>query len=370
VSVRSPSPRAHKTVDGPQHASPTTRSTFIPILANYLAATGIDPAELLRRFALPADAATMREVEVPLATARALYEAAEQRTGDENLGLHVALGRGRGNYGVLEFAARSAPTLRAACDRLVRYQRLINDIVQISFEPRGEHVVLEHSIPGEPLGFGRHCNEYGLAMFLLLVRTLARSRVVPRRVWLAHPAPQDRTELAAFFGVQDIVFAAGTSGMCLDPALFDLPIVSADPDLLPVMESCAEMLVASHAPPGDLSLAVRLEISRSLAGGPRVQEVAQALELSPRTLQRRLEEVDTSFNQLVDEVRMQRARGLLADLDLTIAEVARQLGYSEARPFLRAFKRWTGMTPQQLRSALAQAPASAPLPGASDPPRP
>jgi AraC-like DNA-binding protein len=83
---------------------------------------------------------------------------------------------------------------------------------------------------------------------------------------------------------------------------------------------------------------------------PNIEGVARALGTSPRTLQRRLLEEGTSFRDVVEEVRAELARRYLGER-VALHDVAFRLGYAEVSAFLRAFKRWTGMTPTQFRRA-------------------
>jgi AraC-like DNA-binding protein len=99
---------------------------------------------------------------------------------------------------------------------------------------------------------------------------------------------------------------------------------------------------------------VRAAIERELiiTGHPNIDGVARSLATSPRTLQRRLLGENTSFRDVVEEVRAELARGYL-DQQLALHDVASRLGYAEVSAFLRAFKRWTGMTPTQFRARAA-----------------
>ena len=92
-------------------------------------------------------------------------------------------------------------------------------------------------------------------------------------------------------------------------------------------------------------------------GAPRLERVAADLATSPRTLQRRLEARGTSFHGVVEEIREQLARmyvdaGSLGDVDIALL-----LGYGERRAFVRAFKRWAGVTPAEARRAAQNAPS-------------
>lgn len=80
-----------------------------------------------------------------------------------------------------------------------------------------------------------------------------------------------------------------------------------------------------------------------------MSEVCRRLALSARTLQRRLSEESTGFAELLDDVRRERALALLEAPDLTVSQISFLLGYSEPAAFFRAFRRWTGATPQEVR---------------------
>ena len=86
-------------------------------------------------------------------------------------------------------------------------------------------------------------------------------------------------------------------------------------------------------------------------GCPSLGEVAVAMDTSPRTLQRRLEELGVTFTDLIDEERFNIARRLMKQDDLRLGDVAKRLGYADASSFTRAFSRWSGMPPKEFRKA-------------------
>ena len=105
----------------------------------------------------------------------------------------------------------------------------------------------------------------------------------------------------------------------------------------------------------DLTKFVRRFITSSLADGePTIARAAEAAEMSVRTFQRRLLDVGLTYHQLLNEVRLETAMRLLVRSELSIAETARALGYSDPAHFTRAFKRWTGEAPSTFRQRLRQ----------------
>ena len=106
--------------------------------------------------------------------------------------------------------------------------------------------------------------------------------------------------------------------------------------------------------PDDLVAQSQQEIMRALGDGePDIETIADALAVSTRTLQRRLEERDLTFSKLVDQVREDQARNLVSSGGMSLSEIAFFLGYSDQSALTRAFKRWTGQTPKSFRMAHA-----------------
>jgi AraC-like DNA-binding protein len=320
-----------------------------PALARVVERGG-DAAALVRRFGLSPSVMTEAETIVPLATLHALVDAAAVEARDDCLGLHLAASLPRGAYGVVEYASRSAPTIREAIARLVRYIGLLNELVRVGFEERDGAGIVEQWIPGEPRCVGRHANEFFIATLVLRARALSGAPCVPERAWFAHAEPGDVSQLQALLGIRELQFDAGRNGLALPAAVLDLPLASADPALLSLLERQAEQDLAGRPDASRLIALVRRRIRDTLVETPpSLGDVASALKMSPRTLQRRLGDEGTRFADLVDEVRRDLALGYVRDRRRPLGEIAYLLGYAELSPFLRAFKRWTGKTPAELR---------------------
>ncbi|WP_241758698.1 AraC family transcriptional regulator [Pyxidicoccus parkwayensis] len=323
-------------------------------LLTYLRATGHDPAPLVERFGLPANAASLPEVSLPLTTLHAFLDAAESLSGDAFLGLHVAQRVPRGTYGLVEYIARASATVRDTFRSLARYMALLEPAWRASFRDEDDGGgTFAYGIPGEPLAYGRHASEYGLALFVHVGRQLTERHLSPRAVAFAHPAPADIRPLVEHFGVTP-VFGGGLNSLTMDAATLDTPVVGADPVLLSVLERAAGTPPAATPPPEppvpDFVHRVREAIRAFLReGAPQVGDVAKGLHVSLRTLQRRLTEHGTSFQDEVDTVRRELSFQYLKDAHLGVSEVAFLLGYAELSTFDRAFKRWTGMTPRVWR---------------------
>jgi AraC-like DNA-binding protein len=129
-------------------------------------------------------------------------------------------------------------------------------------------------------------------------------------------------------------------------------ITKADPGLCAVLDRHAETLIAKHSPNDSLVERVRALIKDELSGGnASLERIADSLSMSGRTLQRKLRDHGTSHQELLDQMRRDLAMRYLREPDLAICEVAYLLGFSESSALHRAFKRWTGKTPNEFRRA-------------------
>lgn len=334
------------------------RSQVVGPVLSYLRSLGFDPSRLVEKLGLPPGAETAPEVALPLAKLHALFDEAERASGDPFLGVHLAAQLQRGTYDLLEFICLSAPTVREALIRIARYAALLNERVVATFEERGGRGLLQQRIPGAPLCLGRHANECFVVLVHLRIRALSGVAVVPARAWFGHPAPRDTSALAAALGTHRLEFDAGATGLALPGAALDLPLTTSDPRLLSVLDRQAERSLSTREPSHDFVGHVRQRVLAKLRdGAPDLELVARELSMSPRTLQRRLTEEGTTFNELIDGLRRELAGAYVRDTGLPLAEIARGLGYRETGAFLRAFKRWYGVAASRMRGARARAGA-------------
>ncbi len=328
---------------------PILRSQMVPAFLKVIRMAGADLSEVIAKYKLPDDAAERREVDVPLGVLYSISELAAEHAKDPDLGLHLATRLPHGSYGILEYVGRSSATVRQAGERFLRYSRLLNDLVQFRFEPMQDSFALIQRVEGHPQCVGRHAGEMFIALVVRYMREITGTDVSPVRVAFAHGKPADTSELEAYFRAP-LSFGAGENRVELPLDMLDRPLVSRDPALFLVLDEQAQKLLAEQAGRTDEIAKVRAEVRKQLEDGqPQLGAVAKALGTSARTLQRRLEANDTSFQQVVDSVREELARLHIANAKLSLGDIAYLLGFSEISAFTRAFKRWTGETPSRWR---------------------
>lgn len=184
-----------------------------------------------------------------------------------------------------------------------------------------------------------------------VLRQLVDAELRPILIKLELPRPTDPAEAQACEEALrcPIEYDALTSSVALEPALLEQKVVGADPVLETAMMKYVSDLTAHLSEEGTAGRVRRALVDALRAGEPAVGSVARNLGTTSRTLQRRLHEERTSFQQVLDEVRREVAVMQIRGRRATIDEVAFLLGFEKPSSFHRAFKRWTGITPGEFR---------------------
>ena len=328
------------------------------LIVQHAATRGVDPERLQKSTGFDPRCVADPDARISLAREEALWNEAARLGGDPDFGIHTAESLLPGAFDVLDYAIRSAPTVRAALERVARYNRLQHDAAIYELKELGPILREEHRFAFGPGEQCRHSAEFTLAAHIVISAQLTGTRLLPRAVEFRHARPADSSEHVRLFGVEPS-FLCATNALEWFACDLERPVLSADPALSRVIERHAQALLDAQ-PRRDVSYAdrVRHELAHALGqGDATLKSTAKRLRIAERSLQRRLASEGVSFDALLDELRRELAVRYLADRTIAIAEVAYLLGYSEPSPFHRAVRRWTGRTPSELREpGLARQP--------------
>lgn len=321
-------------------------STLVPAVVRQALARGLGSAvEAWRwRFALPSDVASRQEVMVGVEVPEQLLEALEQATGEADTALRMATQLDARANRLVEVAVRSSATIGRALGCLARSAPLVHRGFEAAAQ--GPRWVLR--TPRRPRGLGRRVHELAVAYAILQVRAGVPAFAI-EEAWFAHARPARIDALQALLGSAPVAFGCEDSGFSIAGAGLDHPMPAADARTLETIEPL--LVEALGAPSASPSFADRVaaHVAVSLPGAADVAEVARAMHMSGRTLQRRLEQEGTTFSEVLDRARLDVARRALAEPSVTLTDVAVRLGFSDLATFTRAFKRWAGMPPGQWR---------------------
>jgi AraC-like DNA-binding protein len=332
----------------PAAAAPTSSVVIVRAIAAVVAATGVARAGFLSRLGLAEEALADVEARLPIELVARAWQLAADATADRDFGLHLVERVPAGAFDLLEYVTRSCDTWGEALARLSRYYRLLEDAAEIRVEADGDRASLVHDLV-DPAWIGpRHGVESLLATLVKQGRR-AHGDFTVHEVRFRHPEPADVSEHRRFFRAP-LSFGARASGFTFDRRWLDAPQPAADTGLRAVLDRQASAWLARLPTTPDLRARARRAVVQLLPGRALgIDAVARAMGTSRRTLQRGLAAEGASFQTVVDEVRSTLAVEHLAGGRTTIAEVAFLLGFSEPRAFHRAFRRWTGTTPDVYR---------------------
>lgn len=307
-------------------------------LHRLLTRAGIDPAVLERS-----------QHRIPAKQFDALWTAIEAATDDPNLGLHLGELRGGLPVGHVLFAAMmNSPTVGTALERYCRYHAIMADIVQPRISPRGGVTVLGIE-PVEPkIHLHRQHVECVTSLVVSVIRHLAEGRF-HGEVRFRHRCPDDVSEHRRLLG-PSVLFGQSDNEISLEGSLLQTPIARADAELLGILEQHAASVMSRIQPAQPWTTRVSREVGRSLCDGkPSLADVAKRLATSQRSLQNRLKEEGTTYQEVLDTLRTQLGTSYLLRTQMTLSEIAFLLGFRDQSSFSHSFRRWTGQTPRKVR---------------------
>ena len=331
----------------------TVIATWLMGVAAQFERLGIDLAEpgSSTRSGAGALAAPTRQLQ--LVQVRRLWQRAAAVSADPLLGLRVGAGLPLQAMNVLALVVMHSASLRNALDHCVQYQQLVSNSgrFRLSAVPGGARMV--YRITPCPVPMHPAQVDSLFAGFLTMLY-----RCVPngQRPSLVALPGTDSTRLAAYEQCLECRVVLGTPEifMQFDDAVLDAPWPAADPSLLRLLLGRADTLRQAQGRSNALVDQVLAAVAAEGYAHARCETVARSLDLSVRTLQRRLAECRTSFRQVLEAARMGEAVQLLADGSVPLSTLAERLGYAEPSAFSHAVRSHFGASPRALRADMAR----------------
>ena len=326
----------------------TTVGTAATLVECALRDYGVDIETIYRDAGLDSGAGASPDTRYPFAKMQVMWRLAVERSRDPCFGLSVAEHMRPQAFHGLGFVWLSSDTLFDALSRLVKYQRLISTVADISLQETDDSVklvvnILQPSGQPEPASI-----DAAVGVFLRMCRMAVCGPFDPVRVSLVRPRPSCAERFESFFQAA-VQFAAEKNILYFDPQSIHKPLPGADPELLRANDQVVVDYLARFDRES-VSMRVRSLLIELLPDGqPSQQGIASSLNLSVRNLQRKLHLEGISFKYLLDETRKELATQYIRDSNRRIGEITYLLGFSEPSNFTRAFRRWTGCSPNEYR---------------------
>ncbi|MGS2722213.1 AraC family transcriptional regulator ligand-binding domain-containing protein [Porticoccus sp. GXU_MW_L64] len=296
---------------------------------------GIDIAQLY----IPGDRILSHKV-------RNAWRMGAEAYGSQAFGIKAAEAAYPGMYHSLSVMLTSCHNLREMLNKLMRYRRVVDTISVNNYEENSEYAKFTWTpIVDYESQVGA---EAWISCFICLYRWAAGENLSPARVTLQR-SNVDTPDIYRDFFASPVDFGVEENALYFSVDTLDTPLLSANSSLMAKNEQVTTEYLARLLR-GDLVNSVYSQILSAMGiHEVSLDKVAEKLNMSTRTLQRKLKGCNTSFESLVEEVFRERALQYMENPDFSIQEVGRVMGFNDLSNFSRAFKRWTSMSPTEYR---------------------
>jgi AraC-like DNA-binding protein len=311
----------------------------------------VDTRTFAEELGLSEEALSQPGARISVELAERVIVRAREVTGERELGFFFGLQMRISAHGFLGFAAMTAPTARSAVALIPRFLPTLTDALSITLR-YGEHDSSLRLEPRVPLGEASDVIITAILIGLWQMANTVTQHPLLGETEVTFDEPSQYRTRFLHLTPRPIRFGAAHNQLTIENTSLDMPLLMADP--------AAQKLATEQCDRELLLLAQKHNVeeqTRALLNEPSgltltLADVAKRLHTSERTLKRRLMEHGTSYALLLDQARRERTLLLLQSAELSLADIAERVGYTELSNFTRAFRRWTGVTPHRFRRSL------------------
>ncbi|TVP52740.1 MAG: AraC family transcriptional regulator [Halomonadaceae bacterium] len=334
---------------------------YLHLVQQVLNARGMDSRRLLVESGLDPDSLLQEESRIPLSTAAVFMHRAIIESREPGLGFLLAEELRLPLHGPLGRAVMSSENLREVLDMMTRFIALRIPLLQVNTYREGRYSVIEFSGDGPTAltDFVLDAVTVGCVyMGKQIINARTHEQFIERKG--AEPACYSRFKDQLPVSIR---YERRRNALLFPVEWLDYPVRFSDSEVAQVSRAQCEQSLQQLTQDQGLRPRVRRIVATSHPFPPRLGQVAQSLFMSERTLKRHLQGEGATYQEVVDDVRLERAEKLLTTTRLSLGQISDALGYADAANFTRAFKRWTGISPSAYRreSAMRNIPTAAPV---------
>ncbi len=311
---------------------------------------GIDPAPIFTKAGL--DPGTRRNINdrVPRARFDRLILLAAEASGDSAFGLRATVRFHPSHFGALGYSWMTSSSLRSAVNKFLQYSRLLGGLTNISLREDGTNAKVEIVWPVDIRT--SHIVQISLALMVHMFRLILGDDFCPIQMRFRDKQPGNIKPFDDHFRCT-LKFSASSDGIVFPADLLDRPLPRAHAELSRLHNEAITRYLAQRDKSDIVSQSKAAIFELIAEGRVTAKTVAGQLNMSTRTLRRRLDDQGIGFRELLSEQRREMALKYIQDESLTLTEISYLLGFAEPSSFSRAYKGWTGISPTTARSSEA-----------------
>jgi AraC-like DNA-binding protein len=322
----------------------TQRAGGLVELPALLRELGADTQRVLAAADLAADCLDHIESRIPVDRLDRLLAECVEQSGCPHFWMLAGQRWKLSHFGALGELMQCAPTVGDALRSFSVLQHLNSDVGAAFVLEKEETASFGYAVYRSEMQRPAEVYDAAMAIACNVLRELCRLHWSPREAVMARPTPSDSKPYRDFFG-HNVRFNYPYSAVRFSSRWLAQPLAGAD-------SMRHEAILRAIGAEDDINIVARLHRSLRLmliGGHSSGNVLAEILSLHRRTLNRRLRAQGTTFQRLLDDVRLDVARQLLLHTDTPINEIAATLCYADVSSFMHAFRRWTGTSPGQFR---------------------
>jgi len=308
---------------------------------------GVDPDEVLTAAGIDPDLFADPDNLITYAARDRLFRQCVSRTGCQYFGLLVGQRMNLKALGLVGLLMRTSPNAGRALVSIVNLLHLHSQGAVMALRVDEDVAMLTYDAFEPGLEATDQTGAGAVAMMLNVMRTLCGPDFRPIEASFGHRRPADIEPFRKFFKVP-LYFDAEHYALVFSRDWLDVRPPGADDELQQLLQKQVDVLESRYslAFPDQVRQVLR---SALITGYFSESEIAALFSMHSHTFRRRLDASATSFHELVDECRFEMAREMLLNTSLSVSEISASMGYSRASSFIRAFRRWSGLTPGEWR---------------------
>ena len=323
----------------------STLATIYQAFADYITDMSIDPERSFTEAGLDFKRINDPEARFGTSEINQLWHLAKRETKNPCLVVEVVKHVKPSMLHAVGHAWVTSPTLLAAFQRCGRSHSMLSTNVEFSLtRTQGAWDLTAN------LKESADNTDAVIALILQMSRISYGNDLTPLEVHLIRSAPEDTSPLDDFFGCS-VTYGERENRMVFSTADVQRNLRGSNPQIAAAMDDLIDTYLHQFKKTDIVGLVREVVANYLVHGEPDGEIVADELNLSPRTLQRRLNEQNSSVKKIVDSTRHQLSVSYLGQKHLSVKEVAYSLGFNDPSNFSRAFRRWEGITPKEYRKS-------------------
>ena len=330
----------------------TFSASYVNTLITTALALGVNRAELLQAASLTDAELSMPSKRITMCKVATLFHVAKALSCRPGFGLSVGKHITPSSFGVHGYMLMSCKNVAEVIELLPTYEKIVTDIATCHSKPLNNEFKVSWRTEIKDLDFKLNISEAILSGWHFFGRSLTANSMTFKEVCFEHERPKYFAKYETLFQCP-VKFNQAESSVLVPRSYLEFPVKQYDPELQGLMKEKAKILLQKIESNGHCSQQVEHYLHNNLAYlQPSILQVAEAMNMSERTLRRRLKEENTTFKALLNNCRKDEAKLYLEDMSLSLTEVANLLGYESQGSFTQACKGWFEVTPSQLRKNL------------------